>query len=370
MNYSDITTYAVNTGIDSNYREINSLIRENLRNGTMPFLSDTNLPQDMNVITGKNNLDINSEKISLKAAAIGAASTMWIYGADAEFLGLELKSKNPAEYRDRLKASPGFDCKPVIIQRGRERLTDRDMSGRTNVLNEALCVDCQCAYLMDQFTEKSVERLFTQRKLEERLEMSGIEMRAGLVANEILKHRTEYNTGELSAEHTKYVRQNLYLNLQKKSPVLQEIIDTRNAYFKNYLPEQKTVFDYYYKHFNEQSAGTKLYKFSAEQKDRLSQSLESLLKKIDENPKLSGMIARTIFDAKSFSERLTHQNFSLEPIFTKEEERQAKANGRNSGRPAARRGPQAGVDSIIDERTKERYRSRSFSMHVGEDIGM
>ena len=137
MRYEDITTYAVNRNFDSNYREINSLIKENLKNNTMPVLSGKTFPPDMNVITGKTRMDINKEKIALKAASIGATSTMWIYGADAAQLGLELKAKNPFEYQKAVKQNPNFNCRPVVIQNARERFSDKEMSFKSSTLSES-----------------------------------------------------------------------------------------------------------------------------------------------------------------------------------------------------------------------------------------
>lgn len=369
MRYEEIKTYAVNVsadGIDPNYKEINSLIKENLFHGTLPFFGEKPLPPDMNVITGRATSDINSEKILLKAASIGAVSTMWIYGADAEYLGLELKSSNTPEFREAVKKNPDFNCRPVVIQKVRERFSDRDMHNKTNVLNEGLCRDAQCAYLLDQFTEKSVERVFNLRRLEEKLD--GGKNTKSFLARKIIENRIEYNTGKKSERHTKAAKANLVANIKRTSPVFREIVNKRNADFKNYLPEQKAIYDFCYKRFLEQESGERLYSFTDTDREKIEKSFETLLEKIEENPKISGIIARTIFDAYSFSQRLTHRNFSLEPIFTKEDELNRKSNTNRKLPDALTR--QDTVRSIIDEREREKYRSRSFSMHVGEEIGM
>lgn len=362
MRYENITTYAVNRDFDSNYKEINSLIRENLKNNTMPVLSDRTFPSDMNVITGKTRMDINKEKIALKAASIGATSTMWIYGADAAQLGLELKAKNPVEYQKAVKQNPNYNCRPVVIQNARERFSDKDMSFKSNTLSESLCVDCQCAYLLDQFTEKSVERLFTEKLLQNKIPY------AAYMAKEIIANRNEYNTGEMQSERTKHIKQNLFLNLQKSSPVFQEIVNKRNSIYKNYLPEQKIIFDCYYKRFNEQASGEKLYNFSAEEKKNILKAFNSLMSKIDENKNISGIISRTIFDAYSFSERLTHYNFSLEPIYTRDEQIKKDANRRVPS--AMQQEAKNKSKTVQNEQTKQKFRKPAFSMHVGEDRGL
>lgn len=365
MRYENITTYAVNRDFDSNYKEINSLIRENLKNNTMPVISDKTFPPDMNIITGKTRMDINKEKIALKAASIGATSTMWIYGADAAQLGLELKAKNPVEYQKAVKQNPNYNCRPVVIQNARERFSDKDMSFKSNTLSESLCIDCQCAYLLDQFTEKSVERLFTEKLLQNKIPY------AVYMAKEIIANRNEYNTGEMQIERTKHIKQNLFLNLQKSSPVFQEIVNKRNSIYKNYLPEQKVIFECYYKHFNEQASGEKLYNFSAEEKKNILKAFNSLMSKIDENKEnknISGIISRTIFDAYSFSERLTHYNFSLEPIYTRDEQIKKDANRRV---PAAMQQELKNKSKTVqNEQTKQKFKRPTFSMHVGEDRGL
>lgn len=369
MRYEEIKTYAVNIGadgVDPHYKEINSLIKENLIHGILPFFGEKPFPPDMNVITGRATPDINSEKILLKASSIGATSTMWIYGADAEYLGLELKSSNPTEFRDALKKNPNFNCRPVVIQKVRERFSDRDMRNKTNVLNEGLCRDAQCAYLLDQFTENSVEKVFNLKRLEKKLD-GGKDMKSFL-ARKIIENRIEYNTGKKLAEHTRIAKKNLVTNMKRTSPVFKEIVNKRNADFKNYLPEQKTVYDFCYKRFLEQGSGERLYSFSDSDRAKIEKSFETLLEKIKDNPKISGIITRTIFDAYSFSQRLIHRNFSLEPIFTKEDELNRKSNTNRKLPDVLTH--QYAVHSIIDDNAKEKYRSRSFSMHIGEEIGM
>lgn len=362
MRYENITTYAVNWDFDSNHKEINSLIKENLKNNTMPVISDKTFPPDMNVITGKTRMDINKEKIALKTASIEATSAMWIYGADAAQLGLELKAKNPAEYQKAVKQNQNYNCHPIIIQNARERFSDKDMSFKSNTLSESLCIDCQCAYLLDQFTEKSVERLFTEKLLENKIPY------AAYMAKEIIANRNEYNTGEMQSERTKHIKQNLFLNLQKSSPVFLEIVNKRNSIYKNYLPEQKIIFDCYYKHFNEQASGEKLYNFSSEEKKNILKAFNGLMSKIDENKNISGIISRTIFDAYSFSERLTHYNFSLEPIYTRDEQIKKDANRRV---PVAMQQESKNTSKTVqNEQTKQKFKRPTFSMHVGEDRGL
>lgn len=365
MRYQDITTYAVNNDHYSNYKEINSLIKENLRNNTMPFLSGKVFPPNMNIITGKTRMDINREKTDLKAASIGATSTMLIYGADAARLGFELKARNPAEFQKAVKQNPNYNCRPIIIQNARERFSDRETGSEGRPHPESPCIDCQCAYLLDQFTEKSVERLFTEELPQDKIPYDRY------MAREIIANRNEYNTGEIQSERTRHIRQNLFLNLQKSSPVFQEIVNKRNSIYENYLPEQKIIFDYYYKHFNEQASGEKLYNLSPEEKQNLLKAFTGLINKIDENKEnknISGIISRTIFDALSFSERLTHYNFALEPIYARDE--QIRKGESRELPPAMRQEAGDKGSPLQNKRARQKLTRPTFSRHVGQDRGV
>lgn len=387
MEYRNITTYNPMADITSDYDEINELIKQNLETHTMPYNFEKPFPVNVNVISGKSaNVDMNFDKLELKARSIGAENTMWIYGADAEYLGLELKTMRPAEYKAAKLKNKNFNCKPITIQRQRERLADRNLENRTDTLNESLCIDKQCAYLLDQFTEESVSRLFDEKLLRRRLsnypdsEIERVKKHVG----EFIKNRERYNenlerdevengkytveTKEERNERYKNIRRNVFLNCNKNTPVFKEVVETRKNFFSKYTQEQKEIFDYAYKLHNNQSCPKDdvMHRFSPEQKERLDKAFSSLMSKIDENPKIKGIAARTLFDGFSFSQRLTHHNFSLDPIFTQEEERAKKINLQN--RPKALQ--QEADRSILDEKAKKKLRQRSFSMHVGQDIGM
>ena len=124
-------------------------------------------------------------------------------------------------------------------------------------------------------------------------------------------------------------------------------------------------------HFNEQASGEKLYNFSSDEKKNILNAFKSLINKIDENKEsrnISGIISRTIFDAYSFSERLTHYNFSLEPIYTRDEQLKKDANRRIPY--AMQQKTENKAKTVQNEQTKQKFKRPTFSMHVGEDRGL
>lgn len=128
-----IKTYSLKIAAMDIYKTVNSLMAENIRNGTVPYFMKNPLPQDINIVNGRHSGDINKILIELKAAKIGAKSLRWIYGADASLLGLELKANG---------TNPNFDTKPLICF--------------ANIKKNSSELDAQCVYLLDQFSDKSI----------------------------------------------------------------------------------------------------------------------------------------------------------------------------------------------------------------------
>lgn len=83
---------------------------------------------------------------------------------------------------------------------------------------------------------------------------------------------------------------------------------------------------------------------------------------------INGIISRTIFDAYAFSERLTHYNFSLESIYTRDEQLKKDANRRV---PAAmQQESKNNAKTVQNEQTKQKFKRPTFSMHVGAERGL
>ena len=88
---SEIKTYSTSVLLKDVWKEINNLVQENIIKGTLPYLVNKPYPQDSNLVTTNHLGDINKIELELTAASIGAKSLEWIFEADAEMIGLELK---------------------------------------------------------------------------------------------------------------------------------------------------------------------------------------------------------------------------------------------------------------------------------------
>jgi hypothetical protein len=117
--------------------ELQTLLEQSRLNRTIPYARETPLPPNTDIVRAIHCNDINTQKIELKAASIGIERTAWVFGADAEFLGLRLRKP---------EANGPFDPDPLLWF---ARIASRPQNP----------VEAQTAYLIDQFTGESLNRL-------------------------------------------------------------------------------------------------------------------------------------------------------------------------------------------------------------------
>ncbi|MDR2742360.1 MAG: hypothetical protein LBB98_09440 [Treponema sp.] len=117
--------------------ELQTLLETSCRKGAMPYARELPLPHNTDVVRNIHCNDINTQKIELKAAAIGIERTAWVFGADAEFLGLRLREP---------EADGPFDPDPLLWF---AHIASRPQNP----------LEAQTAYLIDQFTGASLNRL-------------------------------------------------------------------------------------------------------------------------------------------------------------------------------------------------------------------
>lgn len=369
--YNDIITQSPVDDLISEYSEMNNLIKQNLENHTMPYNFENPFPMNINIVNGNNlDSDINIDKVELKARSIGAKSTMFIYGADAGFLGLELKSYNKNEYDEAKTNNSNFNCEPLNI---RISLADTDT------------IYCQKAYLLDQFTNESVSRLYDVEALKSYLNYSPkYQELVENIANQIISNTYRYNenlerkymgidengrlkykieTPEERDARYHNTKKNIFLNMNKdmNTTGYKSFTNHLSNLTNRYFPQQKQLFDVMMKyHINQKCPG--YVSFTQQQKDNYDKATASLLLMAESNPTLSGIITRTMFDGFATSERLSHLNFSIEPVYTQEE------NKFRTKQKAKAMQPEEPEHSVLENRTKQPQ--RSFNMHVGQDIGM
>lgn len=304
------------------YRTVNSLALGNTEAGTLPFVTGTEnpMPQDMEIVTGMRLGDINKVQLELKAARIGAKSLRWVFGGNAALLGLELKSEK--EYRDMKAANPGFDTEPLVCF-ANVRRDPSDPRGTS--------VDAQMIYLLDQFTEESVRRLYSPRGIEEAVLRDGNEkgrkMIAGACRNALI-NISEYDTGLGQEQVRKAMRDNIRKNLAthedgSENAVREEIFSARQEIGRDLSPEQKQLFEQLNTYFTAQQTGLRFTsrltpEQEAERKESLTRTFRQLAEK--DTPALTELMT----DAYLFTDRTARIDFSLDKVYTKSD-RKAKA---------------------------------------------
>lgn len=361
---SDIKTYSMFFSSNDLCRSINNLVKENLASGTIPYLNKEPLPQDMNVINGRHLGDLNKIQLELKAAKIGATSLKWIFGADAALLGLELKEPSPSGVRSR--EGDRFDNEPVVVFANTQRALSSSVlktANQSNIAREGLEMDAQCVYLVDQFTDKSLQRAMKPQYIEERINMYGTKeakKQINVLAKNFLTYTNEYDTGLKEADRRKSMRQNVVRNLNSKNrdgtpnKIYSDVSKTHNNIFSKYNDEQKLLFNVLNSYYTKQSTGLEMttnYDSQKSLKDDFYEALSSM------SNIASPRLATTLAEAVLFTDRTSHLDFSYEAIYS---EKDASERDKVLAPEASRfKTEEIAPERIVDNKEREILRARS-----------
>lgn len=354
---TEIKVYSMHIMAEDIYKNINDLTKDCIQNNTLPYLNDSPLPQDMNIVNGRHLGDINKIQLELKAGQIGAKSLKWIYGADAALMGLELKTpeNSSSEYQVAKNNSRMFNTDPIIGLANVRRdvsLSTSNVNNESNILHEGIQMEAQTIYLLDQFTERSVQRALNPIRIEESLELRGNEesrRHKKIIAQNMLKNIAEYDSGIKGASLREVKRSNLKKNFSRDSSIAESVRDNHQKLTKGYDNFQKQVFAALNAYYVRQETGIQMGKeLNPAQKQMLTIALQELSK--NDSPRL----AQTLCDTFFFAERSTHYEFSHERIYS-----QMDLNNRLSVlAPKAARFEERNVDSLVADRTKEKLKER------------
>ena len=361
---TEIKTYAYNVLLEDIYRGINSLASENVKNNTIPYVKDNPLPQDMNIVNGHHLADINKVQLELKAAKIGAKSLKWIYGADAALLGLELKSKenSPAEFQKAKENSKGYDSDPIIVLANVKRdLTEvgNRAANVADIAREGIKTNAQTAYLLDQFTEKSISRALKMNHIEESIGVLGNEAarkQKSILAKNMLKNISEYDSGIKESDLREEKRKNIARNC-KSEKILGEVKNTFMKATGKYDNSQKAIFSILNNYYVKQETGLQMGKpLSPENKELFIKMFNECSK--TDSPRLAQVLSESFF----YSERLTHYDFSYDRIYRESE---LKSKLRISAPNAAKFEKDfGGINSLADEKVAKKLRERDREMQI------
>ncbi len=294
---SEIKTYPIQVMLGDIYKEINRLMKENIKDGAVPYVKETPLPQNMNIVSGYHLGDINKVLLELKASKIGAKSLKWIFGADAAFLGLELKAKE----------------NPVVAFANTIR--NREETHGDAVENQ---LGAQTAYLLDQFTEKSIKRALSFASLDKNPDMSGngkTEMQKKVMAQSMLRNICEYDTGFLEKDLRDSKRKNVASNW-KDTDVIKDVNESFKNVTEKYSATEKSIFKVLSSYFLTQSTGLKITRpLSREEK-------KSFIKNLYDTSNVdSPRFAQIAAESSMFAERQTHLDFSYGYVYEKSEDK-------------------------------------------------
>lgn len=283
---SEIKTLPLSILTKDIWQQINSLTEQNIKEGVLPYLNDQPLPQDMNMVNGSHLGDLNKIELELKASLSSSSSLEWIFGADAEIIGLEL---------DKTK-----------------KLSDMIVSKNIN-RNGSVEYDAQYAYLLDDFTNESKKRLF-EPDLDQIFGHlpENLQKQIKKVVQNIITNIDEYHRGERETPLIKQKKQNVKDNVSNEF-LKGKIKETTQQITNNYDKNQKQVFDHLQNYYLTQITGFKTYQLNEQQKEQLLQSFKEL--SVVDTPRLT----ETLTNSYLLAERKTHYEFEKEQIYSQDD---------------------------------------------------
>ncbi len=275
---TDIKVFPLNSIADTVYQEINEMMLYCIINDRVPYVQDLPLPQDINIINGQHLYDINKIRLELKAAQLGAKSRKWIYGADASYIGLELK--------------PHLS-EPLICFANTKREEDDEL-------------DAQSIYLLDQFTDESIKRVLKKYHTDNNSHKNKLSL-------QMFKFISEYDSGSSENELRENKRKNISDNLQDDD-ILMELSLRFSNITQKYNGAQKFIFLALNNYYIKQETGLSIKKpLTASNKAKLNSALKSLAET------KSAKLTQTLVECFLYSQRMTHYRFSKERVYTKNE---------------------------------------------------
>jgi hypothetical protein len=279
--------------------DMQSLVERNCQSQSLPYTGNLPLPSNIDIVRNVPGGSINAQKLELKAAALGVDRLTWLFSADAEFLGLELRDSDGDPSSETTTPSPYYDPDPVILL---ARIRGRETS----------LIDAQCAYFIDQFTEASLNRCYSyaNHAYIGNQEAGGdepIQKRRCLIAGNILFALQNYDTGISDKPMQKSIRKAISRNSKIGSPEFIKAKTAYEMYTRNYGGHEKLIFNSVRTYAAAQAAAYPVMgnNFSArtEQVNRASRTLLGNIRSF----------VKVNFDSHVFISQLASSQFDMNP---------------------------------------------------------
>jgi hypothetical protein len=274
--------------------DLRSLAEQSCQSRTLPFALPAPPPSNINIMRNRRSGGINTQKLELQAACLGIDRLAWLFGADAEYIGLTLKNNEPeTAYLDSGQGS----FNPVLLLakiRGRKP--------------EPL--DAQYAYFIDQFTESSVTRFAASfnQELDKSKESGGesVQERRSRMARNILYALEEYDSGLSRRDGKAQALKNIRENSKQGTAGFTKARSSYQSHTRNLNPAGKTVFNRIRAYTEKQETGADTFTGGD---PGLREPVYAAFRSFLENP---AFFSKVWFDAVSFTRGLVTNQFEPE----------------------------------------------------------
>jgi hypothetical protein len=282
--------------------ELRSLAEQSGQSHRLPFAGSPPPPANINIVRNRTAGEINTQKLELKAACLGIDRLAWIFGADAEFTGLTLKTAEQ-EQGYFPPVQDGFD--PVLLL--------AHITGR-----KSDTLDAQYAYFIDQFTGDSINRCAAYANEESPGNQAGggdepVQERRSLIMRNILYALQEYDSGRsqktIQTRNIKHIRE----NSTRGSDGFIQAKTAWQSCTRNLPPEGKTVFNSIRSYVEKQRTGGESFSGAHHVPE---ETMYAAFQPLLDQP---AALSKIWFDAGRFTRGLTAPHFEMELVTTAKE---------------------------------------------------
>lgn len=304
-----VKTYSTVDRSNEVLNDVGKMAKESLDAGNFPFNKRPPYESNLNVISGSTLDTIQTLALEMKTAMLANKmfTNKWIWGADAAALDLVLdKSKREGN----LSATEPISIFASVKQR---TMVENAYIDETNVRNEGLRIDGQCAYMLDQFTPESINKALNTHKFNNQVELNNEILSPSQIdakKQEILVNLNKTSKSDDISQFREECRKNLEENLIYKKNEIQEenaVIAKKHLQFGNM--EEWNCFSTVRNYF--------LMQHGCSVKNDKRAPDAAFKKMIDERG--TKYFALMLFSAQASAEHLVHYEFSYEAQYNQAE---------------------------------------------------
>jgi hypothetical protein len=274
--------------------DLRFLAEQSYQSRTLPFAFHTPFPANCGLVRNQSEGGINTQKIELQAACLGIDRLAWLFGADAEYIGLTLKNDEPETAY--LTSDQGSFNPVLLLAKIKGRNPDP--------------LDAQYAYFIGQFTDSSIVHCAASlnRELTGSKESGdeSVQKRRSRMARNILYALQDYDSGLSRGDSKVQALKNIRENSRQGTAGFTKARFAYQSHTRSLSQAAKTIFNRIRTYIEKQETGTEPLPGD---NPGSPETIYAAFRPFLQNP---SFLSKVWFDARAFTRSLMANQFGPE----------------------------------------------------------